>query len=192
LNLKNILGSHKYRGIKMDKEVQAVFIDRDGTIGGTGHFIHPRDFELYPFASQAIEILKEAGLKVFALTNQHRIARGEATEEEFKKQFSEFGFDESYICPHASNSGCQCHKPEPGLLHRAAKEHNLDLTKCIVIGDVGSTDMLAADAVGSLKILVRTGWGEDSLGDFRHTWAEVDPDYVAENILDAIKWIVGK
>ncbi|MDR9744427.1 hypothetical protein [Paenibacillus taichungensis] len=45
-------------------EVQAVFMDRDGTIGGTGHFIHPRDFELYPNAKEAIMLLKTSGIKV--------------------------------------------------------------------------------------------------------------------------------
>ncbi|MDY0410172.1 HAD hydrolase-like protein [Paracerasibacillus soli] len=53
---------------------------------------------------------------------------------------------------------CNCHKPKPGLLLKAAEEHSLDLTKTVVIGDVGS-DMLAAEVVGAKKILVLTGWG---------------------------------
>lgn len=51
------------------KEIQAVFLDRDGTIGGTGHFIQTNNFELYPFAQESINLLKKAGLKVFAFTN---------------------------------------------------------------------------------------------------------------------------
>jgi histidinol phosphatase-like enzyme len=77
------------------------------------------------------------------------------------------------------------------MLIQAAEEHNLDLTKCVVIGDVGSTDMLAAAAVGAAKILVRTGWGEASLGKYRGKWAETEPEYIAENLLDAAKWIIS-
>lgn len=169
---------------------QAVFIDRDGTIGGTGHFIHPRNFILYKGAQEAIHSLKKAGLKVFAFTNQHRISRGEATEEEFNSQFSTYGFDDSFICPHGSTEGCICRKPNPGMLYTAAEKYGLDLTRCIVIGDVGETDMLAAHSAGAKKILVRTGWGESSLNDYRDKWLEVDPDYIANNITEAVEWVL--
>lgn len=96
--------------------MQAVFLDRDGTIGGTGHFIHPKHFRLYEGAQEAIFQLKEAGLKVFAFTNQHRISRGEATIEEFTKQFQQFGFDDAFICPH----GVQ--KTETGNVVRSGKK----------------------------------------------------------------------
>ncbi len=171
---------------------QAVFIDRDGTIGGTGHFIHPNDFEAYPFSPTAFRLLKEARISMFALTNQHRISRGEAEMNDFYEEFNSYGFDDAFICPHRSDEGCGCHKPAPGLLHEAAKTYQLDLSKCVVIGDVGSTDMLAAAAVGATKVLVLTGWGKASLNDYRHTWAETEPDYVADNLLEAIKWIVAR
>ncbi|WP_310186482.1 HAD hydrolase-like protein [Bacillus sp. 3255] len=59
-----------------------------------------------------------------------------------------------------------------------------------MIGDVGDTDMLAANAVGAMKILVKTGWGEGSLQDYRFKWKETEPEYIAENINDAVKWIL--
>lgn len=68
--------------------VQAVFIDRDGTIGGTGHFIHPKEFKLFGNAQDAINLLRDSGLKVLAFTNQYRISRGETTIEEFENQFT--------------------------------------------------------------------------------------------------------
>ncbi|UUZ79803.1 HAD-IIIA family hydrolase [Paenibacillus sp. P26] len=139
--------------------LQAVFVDRDGTIGGTGHFIHPNDFELYPYSADALKLLKSAGMKLFAFTNQHNIAKGLASEADFLRQFASYGFDAVYLCPHESDEGCDCHKPKPGSLLRAAQEHGLDLTRCAVVGDVGSTDMLAAAAVGAVKVLVKTGWG---------------------------------
>lgn len=169
---------------------QAVFIDRDGTIGGTGHFIHPRDFTLYQGAQEAIYELKEAGLKVFAFTNQHRISRGQATIEEFKQQFDEYGFDDAFICPHGSSEKCECKKPGTGMLRTAAEKYGLDLSRCVVIGDVGDTDMMAAHAVGAKKILVKTGWGEGSLNMFRDRWIDVEPDYIVDHIQGAVKWIL--
>lgn len=101
-------------------KLQAVFIDRDGTIGGTGHFIHPKEFSLYEGAQEAIHDLKASGLKVFAFTNQHRISRGQASIDDFRKQFQEYGFDDSFICPHGSDDLCDCRKPNPGMLLEAA------------------------------------------------------------------------
>lgn len=171
-------------------DCQAVFIDRDGTIGGTGHFIHPRDFVLYQGAQESIKRLKEAGLKVFAFSNQTRISRGEATEEEFKSQFKTYGFDDSFVCPHGKQDGCSCRKPSPEMLHTAAEKFGLDLSRCVVIGDVGEADMLAAHLAGAKKVLVRTGKGEKSLGIDRDKWRSIEPDFVANDINEAVKWIL--
>lgn len=173
-------------------KIEAVFIDRDGTIGGTGHFIHPRDFTPYSYSKTALNILKENNIKIFACTNQNRISRGEATISDFYNEFTSLGFDDAFICPHSPSEGCGCRKPSPGLLLEASKKHHLDLTKTAFIGDVGSTDMLAADSVGAIKVLVLTGWGNSSLNQYRHTWSNVEPDYIAENLLDAVKWLVAK
>ncbi len=67
--------------------VKAVFLDRDGTIGGTGGGIHPFEFSLYGFAPQAIKSLNELGIKVFLFTNQTRVGRGYFTEEELLEGF---------------------------------------------------------------------------------------------------------
>lgn len=77
------------------------------------------------------------------------------------------------------------------MLIEASQKYNLDLMKCVVNGDVGSTDMLAAHTVGATKILVLTGWGNSSYNKFRHTWYDVEPDYVADNLLVAVKWILS-
>jgi ribonucleotide monophosphatase NagD (HAD superfamily) len=72
----------------------------------------------------------------------------------------------------------------------ASKKYNLDIKKTAFIGDVGSTDMLAVDLVGAKKILVLTGWEKSSYDQYRHILANVEPDYVAENLLDAVKWVI--
>jgi histidinol-phosphate phosphatase family protein len=174
----------------MNNIIQAIFIDRDGTIGGTGHFIHPRNFKPYPFSLNAINRLKEEGIPLFAFTNQHRISLGEATISEFQEEFLSYGLDDAFICPHSPQDGCHCHKPNPGMLIEAAQKYNLDLTKCVVIGDVG-IDMLAAHSVGATKILVLTGWGKSSCNEYKHIWEDVEPDYIAENLLSAVEWILA-
>lgn len=172
-------------------EIQAVFIDRDGTIGGTGHFIHPCDFQPYAYSKDAIHLLKAHGIPLFACTNQTRISKGQATIDDFYEEFRSYDLDDAFICPHGPDDGCTCRKPKPGLLFEAAKKYHLDLTKTMFIGDTG-TDMQAANAAGAKKILVRTGWGERSLHDYRHTWVEVEPDYIADHFLAAAQWIVAK
>ena len=174
----------------MKDGLQAVFIDRDGTIGGNGHFVHPKNFIPFSFSKEALKKLKNHNIRIFALTNQHRISKGEATVEDFRREFDELGFDDSFICPHSPTDKCTCHKPETGLLIEAKKKHNLDLTKTVVIGDVGSTDMLAAHRVGAMKILVSTGWGERSKSDYRHTWLETEVDCYANDLLDAVNWVL--
>jgi HAD superfamily hydrolase (TIGR01662 family) len=174
----------------MDKMIQAVFIDRDGTIGGTGHFIHPKNFKPYDFSEDAFQLLRDHGIKTFGFTNQHRISRKEASLQDFQEEFLSYGFDDAFICPHSEHDKCKCRKPNPGMLLEAAKKHNLDLKKCVVIGDVGDTDMLAAHAVGAMRILVLTGWGESSLNQYRHSWKEVEPNYIAENLLEAVQWLL--
>lgn len=173
-------------------DIDAVFIDRDGTIGGTGHFIHPKDFTPYSFSMPAIQLLKDKGIKTFACTNQHRISKGQATYEEFYQEFMSYGLDDAFICTHSKEDNCKCRKPKAGLLMNAAKKYNLELSKCVFIGDVGSTDMLAASFVGATKVLVLTGWGHSSLKEYRHTWSSVDPDYIADNLLEAVMWIIKR
>ncbi|MFZ3579229.1 HAD-IIIA family hydrolase [Virgibacillus sp. DJP39] len=172
--------------------IQAVFIDRDGTIGGTGHFIHPKEFTPYPFSKTAFQLLKDNDIKMFACTNQHRISRGQATIDEFYDEFMSLGCDDAFICPHSPADGCNCHKPNPGLLLEASRKYNLNLLKTVFIGDVGSTDMLAAHSVGAIKILVLTGWGNSSLNQHRQKWANVEPDYIAGNLLSAVRWIIDQ
>ncbi|WP_204902531.1 hypothetical protein [Clostridium estertheticum] len=66
--------------------IEAVFIDRDGTIGGDCSITYPGEFKLYPFTDQAIKLLKSLNIKVFAFTNQPGISRGESTTYEFEKE----------------------------------------------------------------------------------------------------------
>ncbi|MGE8205542.1 HAD-IIIA family hydrolase [Heyndrickxia sp. NPDC080065] len=173
---------------------QAVFIDRDGTIGGGDNVVYPGDFELFPYALDAIKQLKRSNIKVFSFTNQPGIGKRGATKEDFEIELTRLGFDKVYICPHQHGEGCHCRKPSAGMLLKAARENHLDLSRCVVIGDRW-TDLLAADEAGCSKILVKTGAGKDEWNkyinnEFFGHWAEVTPDYIASDLGDAVNWLL--
>lgn len=175
--------------------IQAVFIDRDGTIGGNDQVLYPGEFTLFPNVSKTIQQLKSSGILVCSFTNQPGISKGESTCYRFEKELKDFGFDEIYMCPHSPDEGCQCRKPSSGMLKRAANDHNLDLGNCAVIGDRW-TDLLAAEEVGCKKILVKTGSGKETFEKYMNNqffgrWGEVQPDFIAEDINEAVRWLLS-
>jgi histidinol-phosphate phosphatase family protein len=179
--------------------MNAVFLDRDGTIGGTGGGMHPTEFQMYDVSAKAIKLLNDFGIKVFLFTNQTRVGRGYFTEEELLKGFERMKedlaihsavLDDIFYCPHSPDDGCKCQKPKIGLLLKAKEKYNLNLNGCYVVGDSGSSDMIAASIAGTKKVLVKTGWGNSSLTTHRDLWKEVDPDYIAIDILEAVSWII--
>ena len=176
-------------------DIQAVFIDRDGTIGGSDEVIYPGEFELFPDVAESIQQLKKSGALLCAFTNQPGISKGEASLDSFEKELIGIGFDKIYLCPHQHDEGCQCRKPSPEMLKQAAKDYNLDLAKCVVIGDRW-TDLLAADEAGCKKVLVKTGSGTEAFTkymnkEFFGRWGEVKPDFVAEDVNEAISWLLS-
>ncbi|ACT02679.1 HAD-IIIA family hydrolase [Paenibacillus sp. JDR-2] len=178
----------------MLNRLQAVFIDRDGTIGGTDEVTYPDAFQLFAFTKESLETLKNAGVRIYSFTNQPGISRGEATITDFRNELYSFGFDNVYICPHQLEEGCSCRKPSSALLIQAAQEEGLELKNCAVIGDRW-TDMIAAKRAGCMKVLVTTGSGKKDLSKFQShqffgEWLEAAPDYVAENLLDAVNWLL--
>ena len=180
---------------------RAVFLDRDGTLGGDGGYCHHDAFRLFANAASAIRLPNEAGNLVIVVTNQTHIGHGEITLEQVAASFRRLNvelaaegahLDGWYICPHRKADACRCRKPSPSLLQQAAQERGLDLASSWMVGDSGAADMLAGAAAGCRLILVRTGWGENSLGAYRHTWADVQPDYVAADVLAAARSIVAR
>lgn len=178
---------------------RAVFLDMQGTLGGDA-FGDIRDFTFFPFAIAAIRLLNESGVLAIVITNQTRISRGLLTIEFFWDRIGslrdELGasgahLDAVYCCPHQDSDNCNCKKPKPGLVLQAQRDHHLDLESCYVVGDLGKGDMTLARSVGCKAVLVLTGAGETSLGEFRHTWADISPDFVAEDVLAAVKWILS-
>lgn len=185
---------------------KAIFLDRDGTINEYVGFLRKEeDFRLIPGVSEAIKKINNSGYLAIVVTNQPVIARGEVTEEELeeihKKMETLLGLDGAYIddiyyCPHHPDKGfegeipelkieCDCRKPKTGMLEKAEREHNIDLSSSIMIGD-STLDIKMAENAGMQSVLLKTGQkGED--GKY-----EVSPTLIAEDLNDAINKIICK
>jgi D-glycero-D-manno-heptose 1,7-bisphosphate phosphatase len=185
----------------------AVFIDRDGTLTEeVGYVNHPKRLRLLPRSAEAIRRLNVAEVPAVVVTNQAGIARGyfslevlEAVNRELRAQLADAGahLDGVYVCPHHPSDGeppyravCDCRKPEPGLLLRAAADLALDLSASVLVTDRAS-DLAAAARVGARSVLVLTGYG---LGEweYRRATFPVAPDHVAVDLLDAVKWALAR
>lgn len=150
----------------------AVFLDRDGTLNVEKNYLYRiEDWEWIPGCVAAIADLNAAGVPVIVVTNQAGIARGLYTETDLfrlhefvRAELHRAGarVDAFYHCPHHPDFGarvdCDCRKPRPGMLRRAAAEQGIDLTRSWVIGD-RETDLDAAVACGAHPVLVETGYG---------------------------------
>jgi D-glycero-D-manno-heptose 1,7-bisphosphate phosphatase len=185
---------------------RAVFVDRDGVINGM--FYHPDfgildspanpdQFELLPRAGEAIAELNRLGLLVIVVSNQPGIAKGkftqallEAIEQKMKSNIEAAGgtLDAAFYCLHHPAAvleeyrvRCECRKPAPGLLLRAAREWNIDLTGSYMIGD-GVTDIEAGRAAGATTLFVnsRKCYNCEALAD-QVVW----PDYLVADLTEA-------
>lgn len=148
----------------------AVFLDRDGTvIDEVGHLGEPDRVVLLPGVPKALRRLSEAGYALVVVTNQAGVARGYFTEDDVgavnertASLLEEEGvaLDGCYHCPHHPDftGACDCRKPLPGMLLRAADDLELDLSRSWMVGDHPS-DAEAGAAAGARPIMVRTGHG---------------------------------
>lgn len=184
-----------------------MFIDRDGTLNEeVGYLDHPRRLRLLAGSAEAIRRLNRAGFKAVVMTNQSGVARGylslevlQAVNDALVGQLkAEHAFlDGVYVCVHHPTEGeapyrarCDCRKPAPGLLLRAASDLGVDLARSWTVGDKIS-DVLAGQRAGTRSILVLTGYG---LGEWEYRRARwpTAPDHVADDLLAAVEWILAR
>jgi D-glycero-D-manno-heptose 1,7-bisphosphate phosphatase len=185
----------------------AIFMDRDGTVSQeVGYVVHLDRYALLPRSVEAVRRINAAGYAAIVATNQSGVARGLFSEErveEVHRRLREWlaaggaRLDGIYYCPHHPREGqgpwtrrCDCRKPLPGMLRRAAAEHDLDLARSYMIGDTGR-DLGAGAAAGATPVLVLTGYGRGEIEHLRHRWT-VEPTFVAEDLLDAVQWILAR
>ena len=186
----------KVKARNLHNKQKAVFLDRDGVINKyVGFLRNIDDFELLDGVSKAIRKINESGYLAIVVTNQPVIARGEVSfaklTEIHNKMETLLGEDGAYLdaiyfCPHHPDKGfggeipelkfdCDCRKPKPGMLIKAAKEFNIDLTKSWMVGDSDS-DIMAGKNAGCSTVLI----------------GESDENMCASNLLEAVDYIIGR
>jgi D,D-heptose 1,7-bisphosphate phosphatase len=180
----------------------AVFLDRDGTLNeDPGYISDPEQVVLFSDTGDALALLKKYGFLLIVISNQSGIARGlmksedvDAVNEKINQILSEYKvkIDAFYYCPahpdYSSEEECECRKPSPKLLLEAASEFNVDLQSSYFIGDT-IADIQCGKNAGIKTILVKTGKGEESFSILQKE--NNFPTFVAENLLNASKFILG-
>src|ERR1039458_1654379 len=170
-----------------------VFLDRDGTV-----IIDPPDervdkeakIKLFPDSIEALRTLADHNFAVIFITNQAGIAEGRIDLNGFQRinnkaldMLAPSGVKllKTYVCPHSPDEHCECRKPKPTLLLRAARDFKVDLANSHMVGDRES-DIMAGVNAGTKTILVKTA-----------NTPVVSPEatYTASSLIDAVKYIVN-
>lgn len=180
---------------------KAIFLDRDGTINKyVGFLQNIEEFELIDGVAEAVKLINESGFLCIVITNQPVISRGEVMVSELdeihNKMETLLGREGAYIdglyyCPHHPDKGfngevealkfdCECRKPKPGMLLRAASDFNISFEDSWMIGD-GKNDIKAGQAAGCRTALINEGFADG-----------LNPDIVANSLLSAVETILGK
>jgi len=170
----------------------AVFFDRDGTlIEDHGHLRSSSDVVFYEDLFPALQRLR-SHFRFFIVTNQPGIGLGILRQEEVEEvnryiseNLRRAGIEITavYCCPHRRDQGCQCIKPNPYFLLKAAQDFGLDLSRSFVVGDHPS-DMTLAINTGARGVYLLTGHGKEHL-------EELLPDtFIAKNLTEAAEWIL--
>lgn len=167
-------------GKNLQNKQKAIFLDRDGTINKyVGFLRNINEFELLDGAADAIKKINASGYLAIVITNQPVIARGEVSFEELERIHNKMEtllgkkgayLDAIYFCPHHPHKGyegerpelkfdCDCRKPKPGMLLKAAQDFNIDLAQSWVIGD-GENDIRAGQNAGCQTAFI----GNESYG----------------------------
>jgi D-glycero-D-manno-heptose 1,7-bisphosphate phosphatase len=182
---------------------RAVFLDKDGTlVHDVPYNVDPARVRLRRDAGHALNRLQHSGYALVLATNQAGVAHGLFTEgeldevwEELLAQLSAYGvvLDGIYYCPHDPRGAiagyacqCECHKPQPGLLLRAAEQHHIDLPQSWVIGDI-LDDIEAGRRAGCRTVLLNV----DSETEWRRG-AMRTPHFVAHTLTDAVDIIISR
>jgi D-glycero-D-manno-heptose 1,7-bisphosphate phosphatase len=191
------------RDLSDGRKRRAVFFDRDGTLNVDREYVGAaHDVELVPNAAKGARMLADAGYVLVVVSNQSGIARGffteddaDAVDERLVGLLAERGvaIAASYRCPHLPDAplpayavACDCRKPLPGLILRAAADLSLDPKKSWAIGD-RARDIAAGAAAGCRTIAVDPvpppRMGED--------FGAIQPDYRAHDLVDAARRIIA-
>jgi D-glycero-D-manno-heptose 1,7-bisphosphate phosphatase len=175
----------------MVNTVRAVFLDRDGVLTvpefRDGRSYAPRrleDFRLYAEAADSAVMMKKAGFRLVVVTNQPDVGHGRiernVVEEMHRRLAIMLPVDAIEACYHRDSDGCDCRKPKPGMLHRAAARLGVDCTKSFMIGDRAS-DVEAGRAAGCATIFIDLGYVDEH---------PERPDFTVASLGEAVKIVL--
>jgi transaldolase len=170
----------------------AVFLDRDGVLNESfvrdGVSFPPsavEQFRLLPGVVEGVRLLESLGYLRIIVTNQPDVARGTQTQEMLdkihEKMQREISVDGIYVCTHDTPDKCDCRKPLPGLLIRAARDYNVDLSRSFMIGDRWS-DVAAGAAAGCRTFLIPRSYSKAE---------RCQPDFTVDSVLEAAQRIAN-
>jgi D-glycero-D-manno-heptose 1,7-bisphosphate phosphatase len=172
---------------------RGVFLDRDGVLVPDVGYPH-KISDAVPLndVAPALVRLQRAEYELIVVSNQSGVGRGlfplkdvelfnAALCANLREAGVNLGLKDFHICPHAPDQDCDCRKPKPGLLLKAARERSLDLSQSFLIGDK-ETDVEAARAAGVQPILLNREKGALPFGEVPF----------ARNLIDATDLILEK
>jgi D-glycero-D-manno-heptose 1,7-bisphosphate phosphatase len=174
--------------------IRAVFLDRDGVInralerdGLPYPPASPGEFKIFPEVPEACRRLKQAGFLLIVATNQPDVGRGTLKQEVVEIIHAEMcrrlPLDRVEVCCHPGKglSDCDCRKPKPGMLLRAARELDIDLVQSWMVGDRWR-DVDCGHAAGCRTIFIDRGYAEE---------LKQQPDFRVKNLLEAAEIILA-
>ena len=182
---------------------KAVFLDKDGTlIDDLPYNVNPALIRLSTGALEALRSLQDSGYRLLIVTNQSGVARGyfgedqlQQVEARLRELLSSAGvfLTGFYYCPHYPDGEvsqyaveCTCRKPQPGMIYKAALEHQLDLEDAWLVGDI-LNDIEAGNRAGCRTVLVDNGHEMEW-----HMTSIRQPAFIVRNLLEAAYVIVAE
>ena len=180
----------------MISKYECIFLDRDGTINlDPGYISSVRDLKFYDYTFKALKLLKPFTKSFIIITNQSGVSRGIIKEEKLieinsfihsKFLENKLNLKDIYYCTDLPENGSTFRKPGAGMFLQASTEHNIDLTRCIMIGD-SYKDIVPANELGMNSLFVLSGNGKKDLHKFDHLYK---PDYIAEDLFLGAKDLI--
>ncbi len=180
----------------MISKYECIFLDRDGTINiDSGYIPSVKDLKFYDYTFKALKLLKSLAKSFIIITNQSGVGRGLIKEKNLidinsfiRSKFleNELNLLDIYYCTDLPKDASIFRKPGVGMFLQASSEHNIDLTKCIMIGD-SFIDIVPAKKLGMSSLFVLTGNGKKDLNKFDHS---LKPDYIAKNLFSGAKDLI--
>ena len=178
---------------------KVVFLDRDGTINrDSPDYIKGREeFEFLPGSLEAIKNLTHHGFVSIVVTNQSAVPRKLISLKELEfvhKMMAQTvalnggEIKDVFYCPHMPDDGCDCRKPEPGLIFQAREKYDIDLTAAIMVGDSAKDIECARRAGCDSAVLVKSGQNDHVEAELKTR--QISVDYVAKDLYDAAGWII--